>query len=234
MKDSFTPKAILTDVAQGKINKPLAVDLLLSLIEKSNNPELRRACLISIQKLDIPKESLEKVYKTIESCLLSDENPFVRSSAAVLISKKFLKYGIDALRWSVQHDRSPLVLKALIDLFLENSNIIPSDLTENLQKWLLGYANKIGIIFQEAPFFLEIESLFAKNIKNYKISNDSFKYFKYIATMPSSNPFILIHNHHVKSLNFNYYYWLYLKKNQDIIGSFTKIKDLNTFLSLQK
>ena len=52
--------------------------------------------------------------------------------------------------------------------------------------------------------------------------------------MPSPNPFILIHNRHVESLNFNFYYWLYLKKNQDIIDSFRKVKDLPSLLSLHK
>jgi hypothetical protein len=178
MKDSFTPKAILTDVAQGKISKPLAVDLLLSLIEKSNNPELRKTSVISLHKLDIPKESMEKVYKTIESCLLSDENPFVRSSAANFISKKLLKYGTDALQWSVQHESSPLVMKTLIDLYVKSMSTISFNLTEDLRKWLSSYASKLGISLQEAIFFLDIESLFAKNIENYKISDDSFKYFK--------------------------------------------------------
>jgi Leucine-rich repeat (LRR) protein len=38
----------------------------------------------------------------------------------------------------------------------------------------------------------------------------------------------------VESLNFNFYYWLYLKKNQDIIDSFRKVKDLPSLLSLHK
>ena len=38
----------------------------------------------------------------------------------------------------------------------------------------------------------------------------------------------------MESLNFTFYNWLYLKKNQDIIDSFRKIKDLSSFLTLHK
>ena len=234
MSESLTPEAILTDFSRGKVNINLAVDLLLSLIEKSSNLELREACINALRKLGIPKENMEKVYKIIENLLLSDENQFVRNSAAVLISDHLLKYGEDALTWTIQHDSSPLVINTLIELFLDESQKVSLELSQELHKWLSNYANCIGINLQESFFFLEVECLFTKYIKNYEISDKSFTYFRYISNSKSSEPFIFINNRHIERLHFNFYNWLYLKKNQDIIESFRKIKDLASYLSLQK
>jgi len=234
MSESLTPDAILTDFSRGKINETLAIDLLLSLIEKSNDLELREASIRALHKVGIPKEKLETVYKTIESCLLSDESPFIRNSAVDIISEHLLKYGEDALTWTIQHDPSPLIINTLIKIFLKKSKNVSIELTEALQNWLLNYSDKIGIVMEESLFFLEVECLFAKYIKNYEISIDSITYFQHISNVKNPNPFIVIKNRHVELLNFKFYNWLYLKKNQDIINSFIKIKDLDSFLSLYK
>ncbi|MFW9929721.1 MAG: leucine-rich repeat domain-containing protein, partial [Candidatus Thorarchaeota archaeon] len=233
MSESLTPEAILTDASRGRITKLLAVDLLLSLIEKSNNSELRTTSIFTLQKLIIPKEKVEKVYETIESCLLSDENAFVRSSAAILISEQLLKYGIHALKWAIHHDSSPIVLNTLMAFFIEKPQI-SLELTECLQIWLKNYAEKIGIVPEEARFFLEVESLFAQRIKNYEISDDSHFYFRGITNMKPQESFFNISKNHIKVLHYNFYNWLYLKRNQDIITSFSKIQDLASFLSLYK
>lgn len=233
MSQPLTPDAILSDVINGKINVSLAVDLLLSHIEKSDNEELRSDCILTLYKLDIPKEKIEKTYQTVESCLLTDENQFVRNSAVFLIANKLLEYGLKALSWSIQHDSSPLVINTLIKIFLERNPNISRHLTNLLKTWLFNYASNIGITPQESLFFLEIECLFANQIKNYFISEGSYSYFQFIMNI-KSNSFIYINNRHVKKLHFNFYYWLYLRKNQDIINSFTKVKDLGSILSLYK
>lgn len=234
MSDSLTPEAIFIDLSRGKINRFLALDLLISLTEKSNNPDLRRECIATIRKVGIQKENAETIYKTIERCLLSDENQFVRSSAADLISKCLLKYGKDAIIWTIRHDSSPIVLNTLLRLFLSNDQKTSDEIINEIQNWLLDYADNVGVVPEEAKFFLDIECLFAKNIKSYEISNESFTYFKYMAEIPSLKPFINIKNDHIEKLYFTFYNWLYLKKNQDIIESFRKIKDLPSFLSLHK
>jgi hypothetical protein len=233
MSKYLTPEAILTDVARGKMKKSLAVEFLFSLIEKSNNPELRRSCILTLQKLGIPKDFMESVYKTIESCLLSDEDPRVRDSAALLISEQLLKYGINALSWTIHHDPSPIVMKGLVEFFIENQQI-SQNLTEHSLVWLTNYAHKLGIAPEEARFFLEVECLFAERIDNYEISNDSYYYFQHISNLESREPFIIISKQHIEVLRFNFYNWFYLKKNQDIITSFSKIQDLASFLSLHK
>ena len=107
MKRSFTPETIVSDFLNGKLNFKLAADLLISLLEKSNNPELRKKSILAFERL---KGSNEKIFNIFENCLLSDENPFVRSAAAKLISQTYLKYGIKTLLWVIQHDKSPIVI----------------------------------------------------------------------------------------------------------------------------
>jgi Leucine-rich repeat (LRR) protein len=145
-----------------------------------------------------------------------------------------LKYGEDALTWTIQHDSSPLIINTLIKRFMEVNQKISRELSDHLQTWILNYANKIGVVPRDASFFLEVECLFAKYIENYEISDSSFTYFLYISREISKKPFIVINNKHVELLFFNFFNWLYLKRNQDIIASFNKIKDLASYLSLQK
>jgi hypothetical protein len=234
MNESINPVAIVADLKRGNISKSLAIDRLVSLIEKSNNPDIRRQAIQALKKIDIPKDKNRETFRIIESCLLSDENQFVRSSAAELISHKFLKFGIKALLWTIHNDNSPYMLRTLIKVFLGEENDPPADIKSELIRWLKNYAKKMELIQDQVLFLLDVECLFSKYIKNYEISESSFRYFNILTEVPSENPFLHVNNKCVEGLNYNFYNWLFLKNNQDLISSFMGIKDLNQFLSLHK
>jgi len=116
MEKFLSPETIYSGLKNKEIDRNIAVDRLIFLIEGSNNPKIRSESISILNQLKINDL---KLFKIIESSLLSDENPFVRRSAVNLIGHQFLKEGLDTLTWVVQHEKSPLVLKAIFDLNLE-------------------------------------------------------------------------------------------------------------------
>jgi hypothetical protein len=207
---------------------------LLSLIEKSNNPEMRRDCILFFQKLGVHPDKSEQIYKIFESCLLSDENHFVRASAAQLIAEKFLKYGSSALQWAIKHDTSPTLIKSLYDIASKEKTGTFFEIKTAISEWIQNYAKKLDIIPLEAPFFLDVECLFSNALKIYAISEDSFEYFRALRKIGVPKPWISIKEKHVEALTYNYYNWVYIKNNQDIITSFMRINDLDSFFLLHQ
>ena len=119
MREPFTPKQISLDVKNGKLSKLEASELLISLIDGSNEAKTRKKCLEAFEKIEL---KTEKVFKIIENCLVSDENPLVRSAAAKAIIRNFLKDDLSSLKWAIQHEKSPIVLKTILDLFKNVDN----------------------------------------------------------------------------------------------------------------
>ncbi|MFW9945277.1 MAG: HEAT repeat domain-containing protein [Candidatus Odinarchaeota archaeon] len=231
MKGSFTPEAIISDFLSGKLNFALAADLLISLLEKSNNPEVRRNSILALERL---KGSNEKIFNILENCLLSDENHFIRSAAAKLIGQTYLKYGLKTLLWVIEHDKSPIVIHTIINMAENETNYHFKSIEKAISKWIEGFSTHLGVVPKESRFFLDLEVFFAQDKYNYEITPLTYIYYKKISCINNGNPWLLINNKHVEMLNFNYFNWYFLKINQDIIDSFIEIRDLDTFLDLYK
>lgn len=153
MSDSFTLKKINHDFKNKKLTIEEATSLLTSLIEGSDNANFRAECIKQFGRI-APKNSF--TFKILENCLISDESPLVRSTAAEIIFLKFPKLSIIPLKFMLQHDKSIFVLKSFFD-FLEtqdnhHSNELKKELTNNLVK-------TYNIVHEESRFLLEIESM---------------------------------------------------------------------------
>ena len=99
MKNFLSPEKIYSNVENGKLSKAIAAELLISLIEGSDNPTTRAESIKISEKLKIHDK---KTFKILENSLLSDESPLVRKSAAKFIGQFFLKEGLNwraALRY---------------------------------------------------------------------------------------------------------------------------------------
>ncbi|TFG22687.1 MAG: HEAT repeat domain-containing protein, partial [Promethearchaeota archaeon] len=97
-----------------KISKEEAITQLIDLIEESIDSKIRIKCLEIIGKLDV---KTDKIFKLFEKCLISDDNEFVRATAAKTIALIFPKKGAESLRWALHHETSPLVFKTISKLF---------------------------------------------------------------------------------------------------------------------
>lgn len=232
MSKPLKPHEIIEKVKKGTLNKSDAAEILISLIEGSDNSKIRADSIIGLDQIAY---KTEQIFKIVENHLISDNNPFVRNAAAQAITHHYLKEGVNALKWAITNDSSPLVIKTIFE-FLSNFKEQPLEfLNEKLNRWMEKFALEIGIAQEEAKFFLDLEALFADGNENYKIDTNLYQYFKILTDFKSDEPWLALKNEHVETLNFNYFNWKFLKENMDKIESIMKLNSPDLFLrSIQK
>ena len=229
MEGNLSPENIYSGVKSKEINKSIAVDQLLSLIEGSNNSETRSDSISILNKLNIRDT---KIFKIIENSLLSDESPIVRSSAVNLIGYQFLKEGIDTLTWVVQHEKSPLVIKAIFDLNLKLADARLKSLKKELEDYLEKIALDIGIVHNEAKFILDLEGKFARTEEKYELELESYKLFTKLKDQKLGEFWLTIKKRHIEALSFNYFNWRYLKQNPSMFESVSNLQDPILYLNI--
>ncbi|MFX0021925.1 MAG: hypothetical protein ACFE9S_06335 [Candidatus Hermodarchaeota archaeon] len=97
----LTPDGIYEDLKKNKIKKYTAFDLLVSLVENSDNENIRLKAIENLEKFESNNESL---YKFLENLLISDSNNKVRIAATKFLKKKFLDKAINPLKWAITHE----------------------------------------------------------------------------------------------------------------------------------
>ncbi|TFG02546.1 MAG: hypothetical protein EU542_04735 [Promethearchaeota archaeon] len=228
MSDNLTPKIILSEVKKGKLSKSDATELLISLIDGSDINEIRQQAVEVIQKLE---QKNEKIFKVLEHCLVSDKSALVRHAAARAIIHNFLKEGFDSLLWSINHDKSPLVINAIHDHFKEFNDDRKEFLKNKLNEWIDEFANDIGVVPEESKFFLDLEAAFAKNNEKYETDTSTYDLVQKITDYKTGQPWLAFEEGHVIILQFNYFNWNYLKQNKDHVSSIFKLSHPDLFLN---
>jgi len=229
MEKFLSPDTIYSGLKNKEISKNIAVDQLISLIEGSNIPKIRSESISILNRLKIHDP---KIFKIIESSLLSDENPNVRRSAVNLIGHQYLKEGLDTLTWVVQHEKSPLVQKAIFDLNLDLTNPRLKSLSITLNEYLAKIALEVGIISAEAKFILDLEAIFAHNDENYALELKSYQFYKKLKDPELGEFWLTINNKHIESLSFNYFNWRYMKQKPDMFDSIANLQNPVVYLNL--
>ena len=229
MEKFLSPETIYSGLKNKEINRNIAYDQLISLIEGSNNPKIRSESISVLTQLKVHDPNL---FKIIESALLSDESPYVRKSAVNLIGHQFLKEGLDTLTWVVQHENSPLVLKAIFDLNLDLTDTRLKSLNKELGEYLAKIALVVGVISNEAKFILDLEALFAQNEENYVLELTSYQFYKDLKDSKLGEFWLTIKNKHIESLSFNHFNWKYLKQNHDMFDSISNLQDPIVYLNI--
>ncbi len=228
MNKLLTPFKILNNVKKGTLSKSNATEILISFIDGSDESKIRAE---SIERLDQIAFKTEQIFKIVENHLISDTSPLVRNAAARVIAHHYLKDGLNSLNWAITHDNSPLVIKTIFE-FLNNFKEQPLELlTEEINKWIEKFALDIGVVREEAKFFLDLETLFANGNENYKMDTSTYKYFKTLTDFKNGEPWLALKNKHVEVLNFNFFNWKFLKENKDRIESIMKLSSPDLFLS---
>ncbi len=225
----LSPEIIYSNLEKKEIDRNIAYDQLISLIEESNKPKIRAESISVLNQLKI---HVPTIFKIVEGSLLSDENSSVRRSAVNLIGHQFLKEGIDTLTWVVQHEKSPLVLKAIFDLNLDITNTRFKSLSKELDEYLAKIALAVGIIPYEAKFILDLEALFAQNEENYVLELKSYQFYEKLKDSKLGEFWLTIKNKHIEFLSFNYFNWRYMKRNPDLFDSISNLQDPIVYLNL--
>ncbi|MFW9900905.1 MAG: hypothetical protein ACFFDY_06420 [Candidatus Thorarchaeota archaeon] len=232
MKESLRPEKLYKEYLTGALGKENAAELLISLIEGSENTEIRVRSIKTLEKINFQNE---KIFKTLENHLISDESAIVRASVANYLIQNFLVNCVPAFRWVIQHERSPLVLQLVFDSIDNFDSPQLESIKKDLAFWSENFSSKIGVVPQESKFFFELELLFAKGKRNYEIDPFSYKYFESLSDIKNGEPWLVIKDRHVESLNFNYFNWKFIKNNIDIVHSLSTLQDLDVYLcSLRK
>ncbi|TFG15124.1 MAG: hypothetical protein EU535_02380 [Promethearchaeota archaeon] len=232
MSEPPKPYEIIEKVKKGKLNKSDATELLISLIEGSHDSKLRAESIIALDHIAFKTEN---IFKIIENHLISDKNPIVRKAAVIAITNHFLKEGLNSLKWVIMHDDSPLVMKTLFEFLTKFKEQPLEFLNKELNVWMEKFAAEIGVVMEEAKFFLDLEALFADGNESYEIDTSMYKYFKILTDFKSSKPWLALKDEHVEILNFNYFNWKFLKENKGNIESIMKLSSPDLFLrSFQK
>ena len=229
MKNSITTENICNEVKVGRMSESMATNLLISVIEESDDSDLRVECINTFEKLFLRSQ---KIYELFENLLISDESPLIRSLAAKAIMSNFLKDGQKALNWAIIHDKSPLLLNTILNLFDNVENELVAGLSEEMVYRINNIASKIGIAPKEARFILDLEALFAEGKNNYIIDSKIYEFCRTLTNVVNGKPWLVIRNMHIEALSFNYNNWKYVKESHgNIVSFFSKIKYLDLFLS---
>ncbi|MFX0060252.1 MAG: hypothetical protein ACFE85_06670 [Candidatus Hodarchaeota archaeon] len=164
MSDLLTLKKIREDLSANKVDKQAASKLLESLINESDNDEIRASGIDLIGDLSIKSE---RIFELLEKGLISDESPLVRYSAARVIISNFPDQENSPILWAIENENSIYFFKRLLDLLeVENKNYIEirkktHDRVKNLYKLNL----------EDAKFILDIDFIeylrFRKEFKNF-------------------------------------------------------------------
>ncbi|MFX1444507.1 MAG: leucine-rich repeat domain-containing protein [Promethearchaeota archaeon] len=213
---------ILLDMKNGNISKAEASELLISLIENSEDIDFRIKCLKNLAKIDF---NMKETFKVLEDCLISDENLSIRATAADILIKEFLNEARVALDWTIENEESVLVLTSIFKGLKEKND----KLSENLKNEIIKKFSEIyDVVLEEANFILELYSLAIENVEEirnfantHRFDGGPFqipKFYNYFLT-----PRLEIKEKHIISLDL--FFWK-LKELPKSIGSLSKLKYL--------
>ncbi|MGV9171780.1 MAG: leucine-rich repeat domain-containing protein [Promethearchaeia archaeon] len=99
----YTPNKILQEFKKETIDKSCAANLLISIIENVEDPEIRKK---SIDILHHINYTHVKVFEILENLLISDTDDKIRLSAAKVISDKFLHKSLFPMKWALKNEDS--------------------------------------------------------------------------------------------------------------------------------
>jgi len=151
----LTPESIYKDYRNKALDKRSASDLLISIIENSNDELLRVKCMELLQRIG---DTDPEVFKLLESLLISDSNESIRIAAFEAI-KIFSLKAINPVKYAIKREKDQF----LIDLIEFLAKIDPFTCREAI----INRIKKLGIeCFENYLNDVKIESLNLKNLKN--------------------------------------------------------------------
>lgn len=113
MNEYPTPESIYSKYVDKKIGTKQALKLFESIINKSDDEDIRVTVLDYIGKLTLDDEL---GFNIIENCLISDESPVVKFGAAKTLIHYLPERVVKPLLWAIQNENSIYFLKNLTDL----------------------------------------------------------------------------------------------------------------------
>ncbi|MFX1321770.1 MAG: leucine-rich repeat domain-containing protein [Promethearchaeota archaeon] len=168
---------ILDQYKNGKIDRKSLIDILISIIENSDNTDSR------IKSLEILNEvgfEDQKIFSILKELLISDEIELIRSTAAKSITNNFPNKCGSLIEWAIKYEISPQIISIFIESFKkDNEKSLGTSLIEYLRyildniadEKLENYIEWLKYLNDKEPFEqLDLEKLLEIYI-NFKIIN---------------------------------------------------------------
>ncbi|TFG00713.1 MAG: hypothetical protein EU541_01525 [Promethearchaeota archaeon] len=137
----ITPKQIRNQFVDNKIQKSLAIDNLISIIEKSEFQKERVEAMKILEELDF--KSLE-IYNLFENLLISENNDTVRRYAAEIIGENFLIMGLKPMIWSLNHESTKQCLDIIYSNIIRAVRLLKKDKSNSSRNILQDLISKIN------------------------------------------------------------------------------------------
>lgn len=97
-----THERAFSKVKDNHLGKSYIVNQLLSMVENIDDISMRCSCLEVLEHIDYKSN---KLFIDLENLLISDSQDEIRKQAAIIIGKKFHEQGLDALVFSIIHEK---------------------------------------------------------------------------------------------------------------------------------
>ncbi|MFX0073995.1 MAG: hypothetical protein ACFE96_01025 [Candidatus Hermodarchaeota archaeon] len=154
MKSIFNPNTIYEKILRNDITMKEGIDILISFVEKSENTRIRLDCLKILFNM---KAQDSKIFKTLENCIISDENDEIRVISAKFLLVHYLHVGEDCLKWAILNDKSSTFLKSIREI-LDGEEVDRYEVFyEAYLQRLNNIAKKYEIVSEEVPFLIDLE-----------------------------------------------------------------------------
>lgn len=176
------PNKILEDYKNNNLNKHSAIKSLISLIENSDNDDIRVECLRNFEEIGIKGE---EIFKFLENLLISDSSNDVRKVTAKLIQNNFLEKALSVMKWAITYETDCeclyYIINALKKIDNEESKSVLIEEVRKIKKlkYLLPDSN-----ISNKPFKKDLKKLFkTRKIEQFSELADIIMNFKVIAAL---------------------------------------------------
>lgn len=158
----LTPEKITNEYLKKIINRDLTITYLITLIEELSVDYNR---IESINLLKFLKFKDSRIYRILENCIISENNQLVRNSALRIVHDIYGEDSSEILKWSIENEISPIVIKSLFKILQKNSRVPSYQIMFN--KLLERLSEIYKVDGTEVKFYLDIQALRNKlQIKN--------------------------------------------------------------------
>ena len=151
MPNRLNPEMIYKKFLKNEISKDESLKFLESLINESDNEEIRAEAIEVLEQYSPIGIGTSKV---IEKSLVSDESPLVRAAAARIIITANIEEAQNALWWRIQNENSILFFKKSLDFTGRSQNPETEKFKEELLK---GLSQIYKLNESDSEFILELD-----------------------------------------------------------------------------
>ena len=128
-----TPKKIYKDFQNKNLDRYSAVEILISIIDNSDNEDERIECVENLKKIGVKSN---KVFKFLENLLVSDSNERIRNAAIKVVKEIFINEALAPMKWAIKYEFDYYCFINIIETLVKLNNPEPKSI-------LINYIQKI-------------------------------------------------------------------------------------------